>query len=204
MVVTLDLDGTLFDFPGIFSEKLSLKTNKSFKPSSMKHYSYKAFLPKALHGWAETLLKDPDFYLESNVIDGSKEFVKKLACFCDVYVITARPNSLREMTEFQVRSNFPEIKDIFIANYKCPIAQEIGSQFHLDDDPWWAISMAAQGINAALYSQPYNQELNVMEYPHMYRIDEYSQFLQLISSQYKEHNGGRFNISPAKLIGGTL
>jgi guanylate kinase len=122
--------------------------------------------------------KDPDFYRTQPVMQGAKEFVKKLSTMTEVFVSTAIPPEFMGIRAQRIMEEFPEIPadHIYMGARKDKISVDI-----LFDDGMHNVvqSTAAYPI---LMRRPWNQEATGMLAVNTY--DEFLKLVEVIADSY--------------------
>lgn len=127
--------------------------------------------------------QDPEFYLNQPVIQGAKEFVRKLSQLTDVFVSTSVYPEYMSLRAKRIMEEFPEIPrdHIYMGSRKDKIDVDI-----LFDDGMHNVL----GSNAAypiLMRRPWNQDATGMLAVNTY--DEFLKVVEVISDSYNIHSG---------------
>lgn len=121
---------------------------------------------------------DPEFYRTQPVIQGAKEFVRKLSQMTEVYVSTAIPAEFMGIRAKRILEEFPEIPEdhIYMGASKDKIHVDI-----LFDDGLHNI-LNSSATYPILMRRPWNQEATGVMAVNTY--DEFLRFVEVISDSY--------------------
>ncbi|HLC55480.1 MAG TPA: hypothetical protein VJJ75_03010 [Candidatus Nanoarchaeia archaeon] len=164
-VVTVDLDGVVFDFVRPMIVRVNNTYNTSYTFEDAAHYN----LAAAFHLPQEEI----DILVEQVVFEDSLPFVhgaveglEKLAGDYSPVYVTSRRYTWKDPTE-KALSRLPALckgqlcftsKEGFpLDGYKGSILLQLGSKLHLEDGLHFAREVAEKGIPVILFDQPWNQ-----------------------------------------------
>lgn len=128
---------------------------------------------------------DPEFYRTQPVIEGAKEFVRKLSQMTEVFVSTAIPPEFMGIRAKQIMTEFPEIPADHI--YMGARKDKINVDILFDDALHNVLNSNAQ--YPILMRRPWNQEATGMLAVNTY--DEFLKLVEVIADSYSvrpEHN----------------
>lgn len=144
-VVLIDICNTLANV----NEQIDLITGVSRPEGTYFHPAVRA-------GFFE---EHPEAFSNARVIDGSVEFINRLACTYEVRYFTARPESAHEVTRVWLRQNgFPEAPVTFTQD-KVLSCRNMNVAFAVDDAPEEVCAYTKAGILCLVPAWDYNEEL---------------------------------------------
>ena len=184
MIITLDLDGVLADFPKAFCKELSKKYGNEIKVSQLCEYQLGGYVRIEDKGWLHNLTHSPKFYQSIVPMQGAVDFVNNWGGVWDMYVVTARPKEIDKQTRKYVAKHFPKIKGVFRADFpeqKLTIIQELMGDFHFEDFPELCACLALHDIRTCIYDHPFNRELDKdFSHSNLKRVYSWEQFEKFI------------------------
>ncbi len=125
--------------------------------------------------------KDPDFYRTQPVMQGAKEFVKKLSNMTEVFVSTAIPPEFMGIRARRILEEFPEIPADHI--YMGARKDKIGVDILFDDGMHNVLRSTAQ--YPILLRSPWNQAATGVLAVNTY--DEFLKMVEVIADSYSVH-----------------
>lgn len=121
---------------------------------------------------------DPEFYRTQPVLDGAKEFVRKLSTMTEVFISTAIPPEFMGIRAEQIMQEFPEIPADHI--YMGARKDKINVDILFDDAMHNVLNSNAQ--YPILMRRPWNQEATGMLAVNTY--DEFLKLVEVIADSY--------------------
>jgi 5'(3')-deoxyribonucleotidase len=168
-VVAIDIDEVLIPFMGSFLDYHNERYGTNYQLKlDMNYFGVHEMLGDSVK---ETQRKVDDFaesnnYRHGSPIEGAKDSIEKLKCHYDLVVVTARPASVRELTEAWVRNHFGEtFKDVHFSDWlqdqvpdKAIVLRESGADVLIDDNLRHIREAVAIGLRGILFGDyPWNQ-----------------------------------------------
>ena len=160
--ICIDIDGTITS-PYHFIPYLNDMYNKSITENDCITYKledlYEVEIDDLLNKFHNEYIHS---YKEAEVVEGAKDIIGELYKNHNVYFVTARSESLTEITTNWLRNNgFSEI-DVYLlgSDYKIEKAKELGCNIFIEDNPSNAIQLAKAGMDVLLIDTNYNKEVN--------------------------------------------
>jgi uncharacterized protein len=167
MIIGLDLDDTLVDF----REALHAHYNKRYGTN----YKREHFMDNLAQMWncsdEESVNRVFDFYhslehWEALPVAGAVDGIKKISQSHTLFIITSKPDELKEKTNEWLNKHFPDMFDrvCFTNQYhgndpkrtKREICLELGVEIFVDDMLGHADDVACSGIPVLLLDAPWN------------------------------------------------
>ncbi len=186
--IGFDLDDVLLNFSDAIREHFNLKFNKNIQRKDIVAFDLE-------HSYGITKqearqLIDDFFFHEDHhralPVEGAVEATKQLSEIFDLYIITAKPESLRDHTELWIKKYFEDnFKDIHFANHygaqfvkrnKSDMCKELGIEVFIDDGLHNALDVAGSGIPVLLFDKPWNQSDELPEL--VTRVHSWEEILQ--------------------------
>lgn len=168
--VILDCDDVLFECNSVAIQKLNAKKGTRYTLYDIK-------------SWGETgteiderleFYSDENFFKELPVIQGAKEFVRKLSKKAEIFICTNVPLQVASIRANAIKENFPEIKpeNILIGGRK----DLLKADMMLDDCIHNLVN--ANVSYPVLMQRPWNYQGNAG----ILSVDGYDQFLELVDT----------------------
>jgi uncharacterized HAD superfamily protein len=189
-VIGFDLDDVLLNF----NEALAIYHNRNYGTNYERKDVSSFFLEKT---WGctreEAVNRIMDFYESpehwgAKPVVGAVEAVRQLAQDHKLYIITSKPETLRERTLEWINTHFPGVfEDIHFTNHfngdgirrtKGEVCLELGVEVFVDDAPHYLESIVSHGVPALLFDTPWNQEY--MD-PKVTRVYSWEEIVEKIS-----------------------
>lgn len=112
----------------------------------------------------------------------AKQEILELTEQAEIYFVTSRGDELRNQTEGNLKMKLPEIwQDILYSNWgsKVEIYRKIKPWAVIDDGPHYVEEALEHGINAWLYNEPWNQDVNGAA--NQKRVQNWREFMRKIA-----------------------
>lgn len=184
-ILGFDFDDVLVDFYGAFCNF----HNEQYETSLTRNDIHSFYIEDILGcGSEETMKRVWDFYhspIHNTMvpIEGAKKTLEYLQHNYDLYVVTARPDQIREKTKHLLNVHFPNIfKEIYFTNHhfsgieekttKAKICKQLGVVFFMDDAPHHAEDVATVAENVFLFNTPWNRKHFISE-KNIQRVDSW-------------------------------
>ncbi len=169
MTIGFDLDDVLLNFNDILLHYHNMNYGTKHERRHRQSYELQGM-------WSctreEAIQRVSDFYsslahLNALPVDGAVESIKELKRYHDLYVITAKPEELKNRTIEWLDKHFPKMFDgVRFTNHfqgdgpKCSkgeVCKNLGIEFFVDDSLHNVEDVASVGIPALLLDAPWNQ-----------------------------------------------
>lgn len=184
-VLAIDVDGVLTDHRTKWIEHYRKKE---------KEHNHKPF--DEAHDWAEQwdyfkttcqecfryCLTHPDVICGHVLYPDVLDILTKLSEFCDLHVVTKRPEEVENSTQVWLAWNqiHPLFKSINFTRDKNLVLQEIGADVLLDDSPEVLVhALETTKTLPVTYAAPYNATLGLQPV-----VRDWKEFLSLIQALY--------------------
>ena len=188
----LDIDDVLMECTA-YAVKLANEKYKFDPPISIheiKQWGKQGTRSDVIHEF----FKDPDFYRTQPVMQGAKEFVKKLSTMTEVFVSTAIPPEFMGIRAKRILEEFPEIPadHIYMGSSKDKIQTDI-----LFDDALHNI-LNSSAKYPILMRRPWNHDATGMLAVNNY--DEFLKLVEVIAESYSVSADGGFRGKPKIVV----
>ncbi len=189
--IGIDFDDILMDFQGSFYSYINSLKNTSYSISDVTDFRIENILGCSRQ---EALDFIADFYqtgehVRALPIKGSQQAIKKLSENYSLFIISSRPEYLREKTESWIQENFGNVfEKIYLNNQyhgegirktKAEVCEEIGVEVYIEDFMPNAIQVADSGRKVFLLDNPWNQEPAPENIMRVFSWDEISETLEV-------------------------
>lgn len=167
--IGFDLDDVLLNFSDALREHFNLKLNRNIQRKDIVTFNIEHSYGISKQE-ARELIDNFFFHVDHHKalpVDGAIKSIKLLSENFDLFIVTAKPESLRDHTEKWIEKYFNDIfKDIHFANHfdpkfakrnKSEICKELGIEIFIDDSIDNALDIAGSGVPVLLFDAPWNQ-----------------------------------------------
>ncbi|MBO3444433.1 hydrolase [Clostridium sp. CCUG 7971] len=157
--ICVDIDGTITS-PYHFIPYLNELYNKNITEEQCNTCDwetlYEIKMDRMLSEFHEKYMHS---YGEASVVEGAKEIIEELCSENTVYFVTARSESLTEITKKWLEdSGFSGIEvHLLGSDYKVEKAKALNCNVFIEDNPYNAIQLADEGIKVLLIDTNYNK-----------------------------------------------
>lgn len=189
--IGFDLDDVLLNFSDALRFHLNKLLEKNFERSDMV-----SFRIENVYGITGEEMRKliGDFYshtdhINAKPIHGAVEAISALSENNNLYIITAKPDHLQDMTLEWVNKYFPNIfQEIHFANHfndskkkrmKSEICKEIGLEIFVDDALDNSTELSKNGIKVLMPDRPWNQANDLPEL--VTRVYSWEEIIQKLS-----------------------
>ena len=168
-VLAIDIDEVLMPFMEGFFKYQNTKFGTDFKiTSTMPYHSAHQFIGDTVEQFQRKLdgFIESDLYRKSFPIQGAQTAVEKLKDRYQLVIVTARPATVRELTEDWVRNHFPEtFTDVYFVPWvedRVPDKQgslvSLGAEILVDDNLSHIEEAVGGNVRGILFGDyPWNQ-----------------------------------------------
>lgn len=183
--IGIDIDEVVVEFIKHFLDYSNQKNRTSFKVEDIHSYH---LWETPIHNSKEESISEvmefqSSFHFEKiNLIKGAKEIIFEMARTSHIYFVTSRPTEIKEKTEKFLKQNFQEIEfeiihsgEIYGGKSKSEICNEIGLNFIVEDNPYYALDCAEKGVKVFLLDKPWNR--NYSYHDNITKIKNWSEIL---------------------------
>lgn len=171
MRIGVDADDTLFDFVGNYTLFHNWKYKTNLKKEDFKTYSFNHARGGTMKQAINTVNEfyKTDFFKEMQPFPEAIEIIQKLKENNELFVVTSRPNHIKEKTIEQILEHFQDafLEMFFSSNYytraknsgktKAEICRDLEASLLIDDSLVYAKQCVEIGIKAILLDSPWNQ-----------------------------------------------
>jgi 5'(3')-deoxyribonucleotidase len=129
-------------------------------------------------------LHDRERIMEIPLMSGAQWAVYQLAAQADLYIVTSRPDDVRDYTIawLQDKNIFPCVKQVIFAHAKEDVCLDLGLDFMIDDSPRQIAAMRDQSeTQVVIYDTLYNKDEEGLRLNNWLEVEEY------LSSAITEH-----------------
>lgn len=165
MKIAVDLDEVLADLLAQYILFLNMERKmKLLRDQFTGYYIW--------NGWSGTVEEkialfnafyNSTYFLQVLPIEAAADALRDIKKRHELYIVTSRPDSLKEATVNWVEQYYPGIfSDIYFADYiqkkkKSDICMELGASIMIEDSLDYARDCATNNIHAVLLTHPWNQ-----------------------------------------------
>jgi uncharacterized HAD superfamily protein len=159
------------NFSDAIREHMNRKFNRNVKREEIKSFYIEEFFGITAQEARETI--DEFFYHDDHLnalpVEGAKEVLERLSKNNNLYIVTAKPDRLEQITLDWLQKHYPDkFKKIHFANTfshsldtkkrkKSEVCIEAGINLLIDDGIDNAIDVSSAGIPVLLFDTPWNQ-----------------------------------------------
>ncbi len=166
--IGFDLDDVLMSFSDSLREHFNLKYNKNVKRSDITSFYVEEFFdidPTEARKAIDDFYHHED-HAQALPLEGSLDSIKKLSINNKLYIVTARPDLVKEITQKWLDKHFPNLfETIQYTNHhdkekrrkKSEVAKELEIEIFIDDSLDNAKDISESGIPVLLFDTPWNQ-----------------------------------------------
>jgi len=189
--VGLDVDEIIVEFTKKYLDFFNFKYSKNFQFKDI--FSYNLWAPLGIT--KEEVFKladelyDSNFFDNPEFVEGAKEGIKDISKNCELFIITSRPEHIKERTATFFKKNFPDI-DLKIMHSnnllesegksKSDICHEMGVSLIVEDGEKHALECAENGIKVLLFDKPWNK--NCKNHENIIRVKNWNEILERLRS----------------------
>ncbi len=192
MVIGLDFDSVLMDlYPALIGYH-NTRFNTSYPYYSAINYRLEDLWGRNTEETDKIIVEfyNTDMHDKAKPMPGAQEAVRKLKQDNHkLFVVTSRPEFVREKTLAWIDRNFPNHFDrVYFTNLylgksnvktKAQACKELGVDVFVDDFVSYATNAAENGIRTFLLDAPWNQAENL--HPNITRVRDWNHILELLS-----------------------
>lgn len=192
MKIAVDLDEILSNSTLEFLDFYKNYYGEDFTLAQITDYSYDAInFSKEPHHVVMTKFHNSKEFEAMSLVIGAKEAITEIAKEHELFVISGRPESLRERTITWLDNNFPNcFKDVFITNTysfeknhkhvtKSSFCFEHGATLLIDDQLVFSEECAEKGLKVLLFDYPWNQKGNLNQ--NITRVHSWSEIVGIVN-----------------------
>lgn len=153
--IFLDLDNVLIvpNFMEVASERLGTDISEE----DITVYDFANF-PENVRKVIFECFNDPEIMCKNyKIIEGVKEWVAEQAKNHNVYIITARNESVKDATLALIHEHFPDVLSVFFENRKSETMNLYDNVLFVDDSPGNILNALDSGIESVLVSNKYTK-----------------------------------------------
>lgn len=166
MKLGIDLDEVLGDLAAPLLQFMNAKHKTHFTKQDIKEYDFGYLYGLSLEQFYGEIL---DFYKTNafqNIqpISHSRRVINNLSKNNELYVITARPDTVKHTTEKFLNKNYPNKFNKIIYTdgaHKSDICLDLKVDYLIDDHIKYVNDATQKGINCLLMDRPWNQNYNL-------------------------------------------
>lgn len=192
MNIFVDIDNIIADFEGAFRRYLNKKKNKCLKQVNINEFEfYKCFgISKEEEKNIHQEFVEKGGYRKLKRIKGCKKGIKKLKNIGEVYLITARPCSLRTITLDWLKHNGIDIREDHLIFSKNKADNKYAIDLIVEDRWEDALELADKGNAVILLDYPWNKKSgesgNIENYRNILRVYSWKDIITRISETADE------------------
>ena len=197
--IGIDIDGVLADFNSAFWAWHNEKFQTNIDPlKDCTTYDYtKVLQSKGFQVGVDDIIERINKFLSYEkfveqipVVSGAFDGISELASIADLYVITSRHPSLKDITTLWLDTHFPSLfKNILLTgnmfkakNYevtKSDIVKEYDIQWVVEDAVFHAEEIVKNGALVVLLEQPWNKDVD-FNHKNLYRVKDWKEVVDCI------------------------
>jgi uncharacterized HAD superfamily protein len=165
MIIGIDVDEVLANTLDVFFEFHNDLYGTHANKNQMKSYYLMDILggthAEILEKWEE--FYKSDYFYRIQPVNGAAKAISTLQYNHTLYIITARPEHTREMTELWVKNCIDEkCPQIYFANSeggkkKSEVCKELGVELHIDDSFEFGLDCVENDVRVLLMDGPWNR-----------------------------------------------
>jgi uncharacterized HAD superfamily protein len=192
MKIAVDLDDVLIPFASTVLEYYNALNGTNHKLEEFDNYTWKKISDGTVEGETKLMYSVLDSLEYSKISSqkGAEEAIGKLHQYHDLYVVSARPTEMEDISKKTISRLFKDKFNKIILVNDCPISvgerktkadvcSKLEAQVLIEDSERHAIGVASVGIQVLLYDKPWNQKVS---HPNITRIYSWQDALREISS----------------------
>lgn len=190
MKIVFDLDEVLNEFVRSFILFYEKKSGNKINFEDIRSYNF----------WENGIGKDreeaaslvnefynSEYYNRIVVALHSQEVVKEIMeKGHDIFIVTSRPDNIRERTKEFVKSNFSDKIEIIHSNdffkegkrSKAEIVKDLGAEIMVEDNLRYAMECSEKGIKVFLLNKPWNKQEIIEGDKNIIRVDDLNEVLR--------------------------
>lgn len=181
--ICIDIDGTITD-PYHFIPYLNEIYNKNITPEQCTTYNWEELYGLDMEDTLEKLHGNYMYcYGEARVVDGARDIIEELYKNHNLYLVTARSEVLKDITQEWLNANGFSNIDVHLlgSHYKIDKAKELECNIFIEDNPLNAVGLADAGMKVLLIDTNYNKNI---EHENIIRVNNWSDIKNIIE-EYK-------------------
>ena len=190
--IGLDLDDVLLNFNDALGVYHNREYGTAFERKHITDFGHEKIWQCSR---AEAIKRVLAFYQSEDhfnapPVDGAVEALATLAKTKTLFIVTSKPDTLREITERWVNIHFPKtFQGIYFTNHfpdnnsartKGEVCVELGVDVFVDDALHHARAVSSVGIPVLLYDTPWNQEPID---PPITRVHSWSEIVEIVNAK---------------------
>lgn len=174
-IIGFDLDDVLLNFSDVLRGHMNEKYKKNIGRNDITTFFVEdafGITPQDARETIENFFFHDD-HLKAVPIDGSQDVIERLSKENNLHIITAKPDTLNEITMQWLDKYFPnKFEAVHFANFfgdkekkrkKSEVCLECGTDVFIDDSLETATDVSSVGIPVLLFDAPWNQKKNLPE-----------------------------------------
>ncbi|MPM14784.1 Nucleotidase [bioreactor metagenome] len=179
--ICIDIDGTITN-PYHFIPYLNELYNKEITEDGCYTYDWQELygvdMDTILHEFHTTYIHS---YGEAEVVEGAKEIISNLFNKHNLYFVTARNESLTEVTTNWLNDKGFSSIDVYLlgSDNKISKAKELECNIFIEDNPANALQLANEGMTVLLIDTNYNKSV---EHENITRVKNWNDINEIIES----------------------
>ncbi len=171
--IGFDLDDVLLNFSDVLRDHMNEKYKKNVQRDEINTFFIEEVFGISPIDARETI--DNFFFHDDHIralpVNGSQEVIERLSENNTLHIITAKPDTLEEITKEWLSRHFPDkFEAVYFANWfannekkrkKSEICLEQETDIFIDDSLDTAVDVSSIGIPVLLFNTPWNQRENL-------------------------------------------
>jgi uncharacterized protein len=170
MKIGIDIDEVLCDFVGALLERYNERNKTAFTKTQMHTYRLEDLYGCSTEeAWIHMneILTSHDLHAKVPLIDGATRAIAQLKNEHTLWLVSARPEYTRDVTEAWIQHHFPDMfEDTYLIGTegsggarcrKSDVVEELDLEFFIEDSLPNALDITEKGVPVILIDRPWNQ-----------------------------------------------
>lgn len=166
-IAAVDFDGVITDLDVSVSNYIRIRHGFHVVPEShLNDYHFSCLTKTIGESPLLEMFADPSFYDESVIAENSQEAMRLLAEEYKVYVVTARPHDLSQVTMDYLRRQGIAVEGVIYSRHKADQLRILEAAFFIDDSPHTVADVLSNlpDVDTYLRSAVYNKNADIHDH----------------------------------------
>ncbi|MCK4667982.1 hypothetical protein KAU33_14600, partial [Candidatus Dependentiae bacterium] len=180
----IDIDGVIANSDVKFRESMTKYFNKDFNREDVFTFSYEesfGITKEEMRGFWNHFYKKGE-WLTIEPLKGAIESIQKLKKFYTIFVVTGRPDGLKEVTEGWLKKYNVYYDELFMTNFLDKFEHLLNNghrpEWFIEDHLYFSIGLARNGVKVLLFDYPWNRTGEDVTHINIYRVNGWADALE--------------------------